>query len=380
MSAPVTIAVVGIHGFGGHHLAELAGLREIASLVAVVDPRGADGVADIPEGTPCYASLAELLAQDVPDVVVLATPIHTHAPLAIEALRAGAHVLLEKPTAASIVELTELVAVGRETGRAVQVGFQSLGSHALPAIERLLADGAIGEVTGFGGLGTWRRDVAYYQRSRWAGMRELDGVPVVDGVTTNPLSHSIATALHVAGAHRAEDVASVEVELYRAHDIEADDTSSVRVTTADGRVLAFGLTLTSPQMDTAPLVTVHGTRGRLELEYTRDVVRVLDAEGGVTEERFGRQSVLRNLLEHVADPAVPLLVPAERTGAFMRVLDAVRSAPAPTPVDPAYVTWLGEGLHRHPVIEDIERWCARVEREQKLFSELGAPWAAPRPS
>src|SRR5690606_27807384 len=73
-----------------------------------------------------------------------------------------------------------------------------------------------------------------------------------------------------------------------------------------------------------------------------------------------------------------LLRPAEVTGAFMRVLEAVRTAPDPAPVDPAYVTWLGEGDESYPVIADIETWCARAAAEHKLFSELGAPWAGPR--
>ena len=110
---PVTFAVLGIHGYGRNHLAELARLAPTGAveLVAVADPRGADGVDHLGEGVPCFVNLTELLANRVPDVVVLATPINTHAPLAIEAMRAGAHVLLEKPTAASLTELTELVEV-----------------------------------------------------------------------------------------------------------------------------------------------------------------------------------------------------------------------------------------------------------------------------
>ena len=47
--------------------------------------------------------------------------------------------------------------------------------------------------------GMWVRDKAYYQRSRWAGKRTINGVDVVDGVTTNPLAHAVATALLIAG-------------------------------------------------------------------------------------------------------------------------------------------------------------------------------------
>ena len=55
---------------------------------------------------------------------------------------------------------------------------------------------------------------------------------MVDGVATNALAHAVATALHMAGAHTLADVASVETDLYRAHDTESDDTSVIRVRTA----------------------------------------------------------------------------------------------------------------------------------------------------
>ena len=369
-----TFAVLGIHGYGRLHLSELAQLATdgIAKVVAVADPRGAEGT-ELPPGVPCYGDLDELLAHVVPDVVVLATPIHTHAPLAVQAMRTGAHVLVEKPTAASLAELAELVAVSQETGRAVQVGFQSFGSHAFAEIERLVAAGAVGEVTGVGGVGTWLRTIAYYQRSRWAGMRSLDGIPVVDGVVTNPLAHAVATALKIAGAVRAEDVASVEVELFHAHDIEADDTSSVRVVTAAGTTATFGLTLCATGHDN-PVVTVQGTEGEIALAYTADVLEVRTA-AGVQTQHVGRTSLLRNLVDHLAEPSVPLLAPAVETGAFMRVLEAVRTAPEVRIIAGEHVTWEGEGADAHPVIADIESWCARAALEHKLFSELGAPWA-----
>ena len=151
-----TFAVVGIHGYGAHHLAELSAMAAegSATLVAVADPRGADGVQHLPEGTPVHPDLESLLAAGVPDVVVLATPIQTHLPLATLALRAGAAVLLEKPTTASMAEFTQLGEVAAQTGRPVQVGFQSFGSDALDRIAEYVRAGAIGEVTGIGGVWT----------------------------------------------------------------------------------------------------------------------------------------------------------------------------------------------------------------------------------
>ncbi|MFS2032363.1 Gfo/Idh/MocA family oxidoreductase, partial [Curtobacterium sp. CT11-45] len=68
------------------------------------------------------------------DVVVVAAPIAAHLPLALAALESGADVLLEKPPVTTRADLATLLDAERRSGRVVQVGFQSLGSHALPAL------------------------------------------------------------------------------------------------------------------------------------------------------------------------------------------------------------------------------------------------------
>ena len=211
----------------------------------------------------------------------------------------------------------------------MQLGFQSLGSSAVPEMRRLIADGAIGEPVRFGALATWVRTEEYWRRTPWAGRRALDGVPVVDGAVTNPLAHAVATGLAIAGATGESDVAGVRLDLYRANDIEADDTSSLVVDLADGGTLACALSLTAARRS-EPCIVVEGTSGRLVLWYTLDVIQLFepDAAFPVTT-GHPRTGLLANLVDHVVD-GTPLLVPADSTGAFMRVLEAVRIGPAPT--------------------------------------------------
>jgi hypothetical protein len=166
---------------------------------------------------------------------VICTPIPTHTDLALAAAKRGVHLLLEKPPAPSYAEFRRMADGVAAAGVVCQIGFQSLGSHAVPAIRELIAEGAIGTVTGVGGAGAWARDEAYYRRAPWAGKRRLNGVDVIDGALTNPLAHAVATALALNGTTRAEDVTRIETELLRANDIESDDTSCVRVTTVQGR-------------------------------------------------------------------------------------------------------------------------------------------------
>lgn len=380
--APARIALVGVHGFGAHHLGNLERLGHLGTvdLVAVADPNPpAPGA--LPENTAIHADLDALLAGGhQPDVIIVATPIQTHAPLALAVLASAADLYLEKPPVASMQDFHRLQEAATAAGRSVQIGFQSLGSHAIKALERLASGEATDELPGIGTLkgisatGRWVRDRAYYKRSRWAGKRSLDGVDVVDGVATNPLAHAIATALRIAGARTANDLASVETDLYRANDIEADDTSVIRMRTVDGLPITCALTLCAAE-SVEPYVTLHGTEGTAVFHYTEDRVTVRNGDGESTR-TFGRDDLTENLLQHLSS-GTPLLSPLDHSGAFMRVLEAIRTAEAPALIPHTSVDWVGQGDQAHAVIPGIEEILDRATRAHATFGELGLPWARP---
>ncbi|WP_285319552.1 DUF6807 family protein [Pseudarthrobacter sp. lyk4-40-TYG-27] len=372
------VALVGVHGFGERHLANLARLEQAGALelVAVADPHPPQP-GSLAGSVAVYPDLDGLLAaQPGVDVVIIATPIQTHAPLAIAALSAGMDVYVEKPPVASLAQFEQVLAAARDHGRRVQVGFQSLGSQALPAIRGLVEAGEIGTVLGLSATGQWLRTKAYFNRSRWAGKRSLDGTDVVDGVATNALAHAVATGLHLAGAHTLADVRSVETDLYRANSTESDDTSILRIRTAGGETLLCALTLCAPEQ-LNPAVTVHGTLGEITLSYTEDHV-VITTPAGERRESFGRTDLLENLLDARAN-GTPLLCALEDTGAFTAVLEAIRTAPAPAPIGTGFITWEGEGDDAHPVVQGISGTLERAVKAQATFAELGVPWARPLP-
>ena len=81
------------------------------------------------------------------DAVMIATPDHTHAVIASEAMKRGKHVFLQKPMAHSISEVRELVRLARETQVATQTGNQANSSEGIRTACELVWDGAIGMVT-----------------------------------------------------------------------------------------------------------------------------------------------------------------------------------------------------------------------------------------
>lgn len=373
---PARVALVGVHGFGTHHLQNLERLQAagVVELVAVADPLP-PAPGSVPDTAAVFPGLTELLAATTDlELIIVATPIQTHAPLGLAALTTDADMYLEKPPVASLADFNTLCDAAKASGRSVQIGFQSLGSHALQAIEELLASGAIGTLQGISATGRWVRDRAYYQRSRWAGKRSIDGVDVVDGVATNPLAHAVATALRIAGARTIADVASVETDLYRANDIESDDTSVIRIRTITGLPVTCALTICATE-SVEPYVTLQGSQGHAVFHYTEDrlTVRAATLE---TEQVFGRDDLTENLLAHRREGR-KLISPLLDSGAFMLVLEAIRTASPPAVIDSAYVKWEGEGSSAHVVVVGIEDALERATQEHATFSELGLPWALP---
>ncbi|MET9437322.1 Gfo/Idh/MocA family oxidoreductase [Streptomyces sp. NPDC006551] len=375
---PLPVVLAGARGHGRWHLLNIHRLERLGlvRLAGVCELRPLDAAELEGIGTPEQSSDFEaLLASTGARIAVICTPIQTHTDLALAAARHGAHVLLEKPPAPSYAEFRRMADGVAAAGVACQIGFQSLGSHAVPAIRRLVEEGAIGELLGVGAAGAWVRDEAYFRRAPWSGRRRLDGVDVVDGALTNPLAHAVATALSLAGSARAEDVEYIESELLRAHAIESDDTSCVRVVTTRGTQVTVAATLCA-ETSSEPYVVVHGTRGRITLWYKQDRVLLQRGGHGPEETVHGRTDLLENLVAHVTG-GEPLCVPPEETGAFMRVVEAIRLAPDPVPLPETY--WHAEAGESAPrrVVAGIDGLVDRSADTLSLYSELDAPWALP---
>ncbi len=98
-------------------------------------------------GTPkIFHDYRELLEKEKPEVVIIATPDHWHALQTIAAVKAGAHVFVEKPTGHTVQESRAMVKAAQDTGRTVQVGLhRRIGPHHVNAL-KFLRDGKVGKV------------------------------------------------------------------------------------------------------------------------------------------------------------------------------------------------------------------------------------------
>lgn len=154
------LGVIGVGGMGKHHCERFLALhkegRENVRVVAVADvckPRLDDAVElcsreqgenGAPFPVAGYRDYRELLRHPELNGVLVATPEHWHAPMAIDALRAGKDVYVEKPMTLRLEQAFDLWREQRGSDRIVQVGTQYVMRPKYAEARRLIAEGAIG--------------------------------------------------------------------------------------------------------------------------------------------------------------------------------------------------------------------------------------------
>ena len=144
-SEKLDIAGVGIGGRGAGDLHELAS-ENIVALCDVDQEYAADVFTKYPSAKK-YRDFRRMLdSQKNIDAVVIATPDHTHAVIAMTAIKMGKRVYCEKPLAHSILEVRKLTEAAREAGVATQLGNQGQASEGARLVCEFIWDGAIGPV------------------------------------------------------------------------------------------------------------------------------------------------------------------------------------------------------------------------------------------
>lgn len=140
------VAVIGVGSMGVHHAriySELPDVKLVA--VADTDPQRARAVAARYGARP-YIDYRRMLEKERPDAVSVAVPTALHESVGLDALEAGAHVLIEKPIAATLEGARRLIDRARQLGRQLMVGHVVRFNPAIQALKRKLEAGELGRV------------------------------------------------------------------------------------------------------------------------------------------------------------------------------------------------------------------------------------------
>lgn len=300
LEKPVKIAVVGTGGYAHQLIIRIQTTPLYGTITAVtsrdLDSEGARYCKA--HGIHVFQSVEELLNYGEFEVVVNPTPIHLHADITKQCLAAGFPVWLEKPPVATVQELDDLNAAAMDAELPVAVCFNSLFSYRAQQLKAELLAGTYGKVKRVKSLGAWVRTDAYFGRNDWAGALKKGDHWILDGDINNPLAHVVCNGLFFAGSQQATlaNPLSVEAELYRANQIESEDTSAIRIQTAEGIEILSWLTLACED-ESDPVTVIETEQATIKLINLEKVE--ITWHDGRTEFRDSYKENRIEMIEHL---------------------------------------------------------------------------------
>ena len=245
--------VIGAGVIAPLHLQAIAALDDVeVAGISALDREAAAALAE-EAGCASFADHRELLALE-PDVVVVCTPHPSHPALTIEALEAGAHVLVEKPLAVEAREADAMIEAADRTERLLGVCFQQRFRPVIAAAHGLIGEGRLGELLRVSIVDPLYRPNAYYGTAGWRGTWAGEG----GGVLMNQAPHTLDLLCHLAGPP-----ATVwGVSRRRTQPMQAEDTATALLEYGNGALGTLAVSTTEPGVQRIELV---GDRGRIEI-------------------------------------------------------------------------------------------------------------------
>ncbi|MFB5675088.1 Gfo/Idh/MocA family protein [Paenibacillus terreus] len=191
------IAIIGAGAISRAHIEAYLAFPERCTIVAVSDIYKDKAESRIAQyqlnEAKAYSDYEELLSQDI-DMVSVCTPPYTHAEVTVNFLRAGKHVLVEKPMASSLEECDAMIQAADESGKLLSVVAQNRFRTPMMKLKSVLDSGLIGPVVHSQVDSFWWRGHCYYDLW-WRGTWEKEG----GGCTLNHAVHHIDALLWMMG-------------------------------------------------------------------------------------------------------------------------------------------------------------------------------------
>lgn len=209
-------------------------------------------------GADSYTDYRALLERRDIDAVSICVPSGLHAAVALDALDAGKHVLVEKPIALTLEDADRMIASAREKGLKLAVVLQNRYNSPMQTLRRLIDDGGLGKLYLGVACVRWYRPQSYYEDD-WHGTLAMDG-----GALMNQSIHHIDALQWFMGPVQSLNAYTATL----AHEMEAEDVGVVALRFANGALGTIeGSTLTWPQ-NLEGSVALFGQRGSVKIGGT----------------------------------------------------------------------------------------------------------------
>jgi len=293
------VGIIGCGGMGQGHCRTMSQKVPEMQLAAVCDndPATAERVGK-EYGVPSFTNHEALIASGTCDAVIIATPHPWHPAPAIAALKAGLHVLTEKPLSENIETADEMVKTAQRKKRVLGVMFQQRFVPACRKAIEIAQSGALGRILRATLIAPDYRSQAYYNAGKWRATWKGEG----GGVLLNQSPHMMDFFVSLTGRPKAV----LGMTATAMHKIEVEDLAEARLEFAGGGTGYVYVTTNEP----GPSLTVeiYGDQGKLlfrdwQLKYYRFPRAITEFTKNNTE-MWGKPAV----------EEVPLDIPAAETG------------------------------------------------------------------
>lgn len=247
-----------------------------------------------------YTNYEEMLEKAPIDAVIINTPHYLHYPMALDAVRAGKHTLVDKPMTINLREADDLIKEAKKKDVKLGVILQSRFDPTIRKVKDAADEGKFGRLILGEASVKWFRTQEYYEKSPWRGRWATEG----GGALINQAIHTIDLLLWIMGRPK---YLWAQIDTV-AHNIEVEDLAVAAIRFEnDALGIIQGSTATYPGLPTR--LEIHGTKGTATIEG-----EILKRWSVLGEEEI----VVEKTKEGLKSWARPELVPATNHAALIR--------------------------------------------------------------
>jgi UDP-N-acetyl-2-amino-2-deoxyglucuronate dehydrogenase len=281
-----------------------SGLADIVCLVEN-NPEKAEALS-LENTIPVINDYKKILNRDDIDTVHITTPHYNHYEIALDFIRHGKNLLIEKPLTLSVKEAENLVEESEKNGVFSAIVYQNRLNKTSAYMKKLLEEKKYGEILGVKGILAWCRDSGYYLGSDWKGTIEKEG----GGVLINQAIHTLDLMLWFGG-----DIETVRGSAHKnrtTNEIEVEDTVEAYMVFKNGAKGVFYAT-NNYSYDSGVELEVHCENGILNIKNNRlklflDNDEILLEEENFTKNEFNKkcygnshETLIKNFYESILE-------------------------------------------------------------------------------
>lgn len=284
----INFAIIGCGRIAQRHAEHIQNNGVLVAVCDIVKEK-ADEIAQ-KYGASAYENVDELLkSHPEVDVISICSPNGLHAEHSIKALKAGFHVLCEKPMALNVHDCGEMINAAERANKRLFIVKQNRFNPPVSAVKKLIEEERLGKVYSIQLNCFWNRNEAYYSNS-WKGTKKLDG-----GTLFTQFSHFIDLLYWLIG-----DVKSVNAignNFHHKNTIEFEDTGVVSMKFYNGAIGTINYTVNCFEKNMEGSLTIFGEKGTIkiggqylnELEYQKiDGYVIKDLPPGNPSNNYGQ--------------------------------------------------------------------------------------------